>query len=431
MKQISNGKMAIVKVLMILTIVLMNITPLTAAYYEPVVDARSSILVNADDGVILTGSNIDEQYGIASITKLMSVYVALDIIKENNIDLNEKVTISERVSKLKAESPEASGVWYSAGQQVPLKNLLELSLVFSDNSAIMAIAEHLSGSEQEHVKKMNEKAKELGMKDTIFYNVSGLTMSDLGSVQVPGTKPTDYNKSTARSLAIMVENLLNDYPEVLDITQMKTVSYNGETLNSWNLMLPGMILQYEGVKGLKTGTSNEAKSCFAGYYTDPNGKNFISIVLGASDSNQRFYQTQVMYDWEKDLKYDQFIAKNEIKEFDLPRSTKGSYELHPKQDVELISDDSPQLELENIKYNPEYFGENGMTKDIPKGETVLSLEYRVLNESSAEQARSINGKDGYMVIDYVADKDVKVQNQLLIFISAIPSFFTELFKGIL
>ncbi len=99
--------------------------------------------------------------------------------------------------------------------------------------------------------------------------------------------------------------------------------------------------------------------------------------------------------------------------------------------IDLISDDSPQLELENIKFNSEYFGENGLTKDIPKGKTVLSLEYRVLNESSAEQARSINGKDGYMVIDYVSDSDVKEQNQLLIFISAIPSFFTEIFKGIL
>ncbi len=431
MLKINNGKLAIVKIVMVLTIVLLNLVPLSATYYEPTIDARSAILINADDGTILTGKDIDKQYGIASITKLMSVYVALDIIKENKIDLNEKVTISERVSKLKAESPDASGVWYNAGQEVPLEQLLNLSLVYSDNSAIMAIAEDLSGSEEAHVKRMNEKAKKLGMENTVFYNVSGLTMADLGSVQVPGTKPTDYNKSTSRDLALMIENLLTDYPEVLKITEKETVNYNGQELNTWNMMLPNQLLPYKGVKGLKTGTSDEAKSCFAGFYTDPNGKNFISVVLGANTSSDRFYQTQIMYDWENKLEYDKFIDKKETRNFDLPRSTKGNYELHPKQDVELINELTPQLELEKIEYNKDYIDENGMKKDIPAGKTIVSVYYKVLDKNSAEQIRSIKGNDGYLVIDYVSDNDVKVQNQFMIFLSSIPEFFKSMYDSIL
>ncbi len=431
MSKINKKTNTIVKILMVLTILLINSSPLSASYFEPNVVANSSILVNADDGMVLTGNNIDEQFGIASITKLMSVYIALDSIEKNKIDLNEKVTISERVSKLKAQSPEASGVWYNKGQKVPIKDLLELSIVYSDNSAIMALAEHLSGSEAEHVKQMNEKSKQLGMKNTKFYNVSGLTMSDLGTIQVPGTKPTDYNISTSRDIAIMINSLLDDYPQILEITQMQTVSYNGETLNTWNMMLPDQILAYEGVKGLKTGTSLEAKSCFAGYYTDKNGKNFISVVLGANTSSDRFYQTQIMYEWENKLNYNKFIDVEEKKEFYIQQSINGNYNLHPKQSVELINEISPQLQLEKVEYNPEYFDENGMKSEIPKGETIVSLHYRVLNEETAKQMRSINGEDGYMVIDYVADVDVKVQNEILIFISAIPSYIKSLFAGIL
>ncbi len=421
----------------VLTIILINPLTLSAEYYDigQELDVNSAILVDADTGVILTGKNIDEQYGMASLTKLMSIYVAFDIIKEKDISLDEKVPISERVSKLKAESPEASGVWYEAGEEVPLRKLIELSLVYSDNSAIMAIAEYLSGSEQAHVDAMNKKAKELGMDNTIFYNVSGLTMEDYGSIQLEGTSPSDYNKSSARDLAILARNLIDTYPKTLDITSETSVKYRGEELSTWNLMLPDQMLEYDGVKGLKTGTSVEAGKCFAGYYTDPDGRNLISIVLGANDVTGsgvgmgRFTQTQYMYDWEKDLKYNTFIQKESTKSFEIPRSTKGNYDLHPESDVELIEEVSPQLMLEKVDFNSEYFDKGGVKKDIPAGKEILTAHYKVINKEDAEQTRSLNGKDGYLVVNYVSDTDIKKENVVITFFKSIPTNIKELFTG--
>ncbi len=423
----------IVKCCMVLTIVLLNlVTPVSAAYYEPEIVANSDILIDAETGVILTGQDIDTPFGIASLTKLMSIYVALDIIEEEDIPMDTMIPISERAAKLKAESPDASGVWYNAGQTVELSELIKLSLIYSDNTAVIAIGEYLSGSEQSHVDAMNAKAKELGMENTQFYNVSGLTMEDYGSIQIEGTNPEDYNTSTTRDMSLMIFNLLQDYPEVLDVTSQTSVEYNGEELSSWNLMLPGLLLEYEGVTGLKTGTSVEAGSCFAGYYTDPNnGKSFISVVLGAEDSNDRFYQTSYLYDWEQELQYNTFIEKDSIKEFKIPQSRKRKYDLHPMNNVDIIDANSPQLMLEKIEYNPEYFDEEGLTKDIPAGEKVLSVHYKVINEEDASQIRSVEGEDGYLVVDYTSDETITRQNIITLIITAIPNFIASIFEGIL
>lgn len=428
----NNFNQTIVKYLLVLTIVFMNlVTPLSAAYYEPEIIANSDILIDADTGVILTGSEIDEQFGIASITKLMSIYVAFDLISAEDIPLDTLIPISERVSVLKAESPDASGVWYNAGQEVELEELINLSLIYSDNSAIMAIAEYLSGSEQEHVDAMNEKAASLGMDQTKFYNVSGLTMSDLGSAKLEGTNDTDYNVSSARDMATMIFYLLQDYPEVLEITSKTSVEYNGEELATWNMMLEGQLIEYEGVTGLKTGTSGEAGSCFAGYYTDPDGRNFISVVLGAESGVDRFYQTSYLYDWEQELQYNTFIESSTVKEFDVPQTRKGSYELHPMTNVDLIDANSPQLMLEKIEFNPEYFDGEELLEDIPAGEKVLTVHYKVINEEDASQMRSVEGEDGYLLVDYTSDSDIQRQNAVTLFITAIPDFIGSLFDGIL
>lgn len=414
----------------VLLILLVTGAPLSAAYYQPDVVAKSSILVNADSGMIVTGHDIDKQVGIASITKLMTVYVILDELKENDIPKSEMVTISERAAKLKAESPDASGVWYNAGEQVSIDELLHLGLIYSDNTAMIAMAEHLSGSEQKHVDLMNKKAKELGMTNTVYYNVSGLTMEDYGSIQVPGTKPSDYNKSSTRDQAIMIQSLLEEYPEVLKITSQETVTHGNETLNTWNLMLPGQLMEYDGVTGLKTGTSNEAGACFAGYYTDENGRKFISLVLGATDGNERFNQTAVMYNWENGLKYNTFIPKKTTQNFAVAKSVKGKYDLHPQNDVELVDGTAPQLVLEKIEYNKDYFKEDKLTKEVPKGKPVLYLDYRVINDEE-ESIQYVNSKDNYLRVPMVADTEIKTQSEILTFVSAIPSFIEDLFANIL
>jgi len=116
-----------------------SIINVSAAY--PVVDANASILVDFESGSVLYQDNIDEQMGIASITKVMSVYVFLEEMEKQGITLENEVIISERVSMLKYQSPDISGVYYEESEIVTVEELVTLSLVYSDNSAVIQLAE--------------------------------------------------------------------------------------------------------------------------------------------------------------------------------------------------------------------------------------------------------------------------------------------------
>lgn len=169
----------------------------------------------------------------------------------------------------------------------------------------------------------------------------------------------------------------------------------------------------------------------AGYYTDPNGRKLISVVLGAKSGVERFYQTAALYDWEKDLDYNTFIKKDDSKNFKLAKSSKWKYQLHPMNNVDLIDNNSPQLSLEKIDYNNEYFDEKGMVKDIPAGKKVLTAYYKVIDETDAKQMRSIQADDGYLLVEYTSDTDISKQNFVTLFLTAIPRFVESLFSGII
>lgn len=386
-----------------------SVIPISASE-APVLSADASILIDADNGSILYESNANEVHGIASITKVMSVYVALEEMKEQDLSLDSIATISKRATKLKENGTDISGGTYSVGEELTYEELIDLSLIYSDNTAVIALGENLSGSEKEHVAKMNAQAKAWGMESTTFYNVSGLTMYDYGDIAVEGTKSTDYNTSTAREVALMAKNVIAAYPELLEVTAQPSIDLHGETLYSWNLMLPEGTHAYEGVTGLKTGHSDEAGYGFLGYYTSKD-KHYISVVLGADDMDARFTETAKLYTWIDKQDVKNVYSPEDQFSWNIDGAMNGEISLHPKSSLDTVSESGVNMFLESVEYNETYFTNARMVKDVPAGEIILTLNFKKLDENNS--AATINDVDDYIGIELVSDKDINYEGKLM------------------
>ncbi len=404
-----------------------------SAIKYPEITAKANLLMDAESGVIYIENNIDDSLPIASLSKLMSVYVFLEEMDaQEKITMDTETPISAKAAGIKVQNPEISGVYYEVGQKMKVSDLLDLALVYSDNSATIALSELASGSESKHVQKMNEKAKELGMDSTRFYNVSGLTMRDYGTYQLPGTTPDDYNVSSARDLGILTYNLLRDYPEILNITSQPSIDYQGYTYYNWNKMLESLddTYSYDGVKGLKTGTTNEAGECFVGYY-EYGGKKYISVILGANKGGRnRWDETIRMYNWIKEQNLIQFLPKDKkMDSYNLKGAIGGKIDLYPIANIDILSADNIYFSLVSKELNKDYFDENGvLIKDIPAGKPVMTYVYEVPSENVA--TNSVLTKDDTLEIDLVSKKDIKEENAFLKIFTSIKMFIGEMYDNL-
>lgn len=401
------------------------ITPVAAAADPATPTATIAIEVNT--GTVLYGENIDEQMGIASLTKLMTVYVFLEEATVQGIKLTDTYSMSAHASNLKSQAVDISGVYFYEGQEVTVQQLLELTIVFSDNGAAIALAEIASGTEQAHVDKMNAQAKEWGLTQTHFYNASGLTMYNYGDEALPGTSPSDYNVSTAREMAYVTRELVLKYPEVLEYTAMESVEYNGETLYSYNQMLPSGDYAYPGVTGMKTGTEDEAGACFISYYTFED-KNYITVVLGAESTEDRYILTGYMLDGIQTVTLQPAFGEMI---FDIPveGASASTIELKVQTDVLLVEGQMMDVQISDITYNPKYFNEDGrLIEDIPEGEEVMTITLASL--TGENNVQTINSAENLEIV-LVSDTKIKEQNFVGDLADATVEFVSGLFNSII
>ncbi len=394
----------------------------------PVMYTDASILIDGDSGSILFADNEHEQLGLASITKIMTVYVFLEEAKEQGIALDDVFYISERVAYISSYgiASGASGVGIVEGQEFTVSELLDLALVYSDNAIAIELAEIASGTEEEHVNKMNEQAKEWNLNETHFYNASGLTMVDYGEEMVLGTKSTDYNVSSAADVAAMSYNIVKEYPEILSITSQEYITYVAPwaeyELKNYNLMLPGFLYEYDNVIGLKTGSSIEAGKCFTAYYDD--GENsYIAVVLGAEDEADRFNETAKILDYGKKIELQNIVSETDVIDVDVDGDNKGVISLHPSKDFKISTSQVIQVQLDQVIYNESYFENNRLISDIPIGETVYTLKFKVLNGESIGYS---DGDIDYINIDLISDAVIKQQGLIGQSLEKTKDFFIEL-----
>ncbi|XBG78749.1 serine hydrolase [Enterococcus cecorum] len=267
-------------------------------------DAKAAIAVDADTGKIFYAQDSTTPMPIASITKVLSIYVVYDKIKNEELDLLDQVVISPQLAELSTK-PELSNVALVANQAYTVESLIHASLIQSANAAVMTLGEKVAGSQEQFVNLMRQKAESLGITDAKIISVSGLNNRDLGDFRYPGTGDDEENEMSAQDVAIIAKHFIADYPEVLNITSTVQESFGENTaqpsiMQNWNQLLPGLPLQKEGVIGLKTGTTDLAGACFVGVIRQ-NSREVITVVLHANnqanDSNARFVETSKLMDY--------------------------------------------------------------------------------------------------------------------------------------
>lgn len=266
----------------------------------------AAILIDADTGKILYEQNAETALGIASMSKMMTEYLLLDAIKEGSVTWEQQYNVTEYTHKI-SQNRLLSNVPLRADGTYSIRELYEAMAIYSANAATIAIAETIAGTETEFLKLMNKKAEELGLENYKFVNSTGLNNSDLQGMHPAGTGENDENVMPARSVAKLAYHLLKDHPDMLETAKIpKKVFREGTTdainMSNWNFMLPGLVYEYEGVDGLKTGTTDFAGHTFTG--TAKRGDTrLIAVVMKAVDSKgvgsykARFDATAKLFDY--------------------------------------------------------------------------------------------------------------------------------------
>ncbi|RAT99008.1 D-alanyl-D-alanine carboxypeptidase family protein [Brevibacillus sp. Leaf182] len=250
---------------------------LTEKTYEKV-DAQAAILLDSQTGEIMYAQNADTPYPVASMSKMMTEYMLLEAIKEERVDWDDEIVVSEN-----AAATGGSRVHLVAGEAYPIKDLYEAMAIGSANNAAVAIGEYLAGSTSAFAEQMNLKAAELNLKSSSFVNATGLDTEN------------GQNEMTARDVGMLAYHLLNDFPDIVKLTVEPSVELAStkENVANTNLMLDGENADWSvaGLDGLKTGYTNAAGYCFTA--TAKRGdKRLISVVMGAEEDATRFTETK-------------------------------------------------------------------------------------------------------------------------------------------
>ncbi|AMX01910.1 D-alanyl-D-alanine carboxypeptidase family protein [Microbulbifer thermotolerans] len=234
----------------------------------PQLAAEAYLLLDAHTGQVLVEHNADKQVPPASLTKMMTAYIVSDEIEKGTIKEEDMVRISE-----KAWRKGGSKMFVKVGDRVPVIDLLRGVIVQSGNDASIALAEHVSGSEEVFAEVMNQQAELLGMKDTHFVNATGW--------------PAEGHLTTARDLGILARALVADHPAHYKIYSEKYFSYAGINQPNRNRLL----WRDPAVDGIKTGHTEEAGYCLVASAVK-RGMRLIAVVLGTDSDEKRASETQ-------------------------------------------------------------------------------------------------------------------------------------------
>ena len=258
-----------------------------AGYFDCI---NAIFLADASDGAVLFRHNSLSAVPVASLSKLLSYLVLHEAMDAGEISMNDTVVISENAQRL---SRSGDGmIELTAGKAVPFRELLEGMLVASSNECALALAEHLCGSEQAFVDRMNRRAQEMGLNSTQMYNCNGLPSYPGGALPVKR-----QNRMSAEDLFRLSAYIMARYPEITEITSLKLAhlpSLNDYYTANSNPLLYNM----RGITGLKTGSTNKAGYCIAaslpvsGY--DGQIHTLILVLLGAETADLRGQAAEIL-----------------------------------------------------------------------------------------------------------------------------------------
>jgi D-alanyl-D-alanine carboxypeptidase len=223
----------------------------------------AAIVVDADSGTVLESVSATARWYPASLTKVMTVYLAFEEIEAGRLKLDEELTVSAH-----AAAQPATELGLGAGQKITVKDTILAIILRSANDAAVTMAERIGGTEEAFAARMTAKAKELGMARTAFRNATGL--------------PDPEQVTTARDMAVLAAALLSNYPQYYHFFSTTSFSFDGQTFGTIN----GILSRYQGADGIKTGFT-----CGSGYNlvasATRNGRRLIGVLLGSHTNFER------------------------------------------------------------------------------------------------------------------------------------------------
>lgn len=348
-------------------------------------NATSGLLMEQSTGKIIFEKNKDKQVAVASMTKMVAQTIILENIEKGKIKWTDIVEVSKNAADM-----GGSQIYLNTGEKMSVKDLFKGISMASANDAVVAMAEYISGSEKEFVKLMNNKVKELGLKNTKFKNSTGLD--------------EDGHYSSAYDMGIIARNLLM-HEEILKFSSVYEDYLREDTENKfWLVNTNKLVRFYKGADGLKTGHTDAAKYCLAATAKKDNMR-LIAIVLGEENGKVRNSETMALLDYGFNTKKVTILKKKNqvIKKIKFDKGNKESIKIKPKYDVGILED--KQASGNKYNYNIKI---NNLKLPMKKGDTVGRITVTKNNKKITS-------------VDLVSDTNVKKLNFLELYIETIKN----------
>lgn len=355
------------------TLILILTLSSTVFAEPPQIDAKSYILMEASTGVILSENNSEEPLPPASVTKIMTLLIIYDSVASGKIKWEDMVTVSEHASSM-----GGSQIFLEPNEQQSVQTLTKSIAIASANDAAVAMAEHIGGSEENFVNLMNEKAKQLGMKNTTFVNACGLD--------------AEGHKMSAKDIALMSRELITKYPDIKQYTTtwQDTITHKtskGESefgLTNTNKL----IKWYPDATGLKTGSTGKALYCLSGTAKRDNME-LIAVVMAAPDPKIRFQTTMKLLDYGfANYKLQQGLKENEVAgEVNIQKGMEDSVKAVVASPINVVT---PKENNSEINYKIELL--ENIKAPVKKGDKVGEVIY-FTNGNEIARANLIAQKD--------------------------------------
>lgn len=337
------------------------------------IESPSAILIDGESGKILFEKNSQEVRSATSLMKIMNLLLAAEAMEKGDINLNEKVPISENSEKV-----SGAGVWLKENESVSVEDLIKAIALVSANDACVSLAEHMKESEGSFVSKMNQKASKLQMSNTIFKDCIG--------------GDDDGNVSTAHDISIMAKELMKHENVSSCLTTWIDHIRNGETqIVNTNKLLKS----FKGSTGIKTGTSEKAGSCIAAS-AERNGVKLIAVILGAKDVKERDKEiiSLLNYGFDEFIKITPKIPENFPETLKIKNGMKSEIKIYtPVKENFLIHKSLLGKISSNINLPEE------ISAPIDKNQKIGEINYNIGNETvyrcninSSDEVEKINFK---------------------------------------
>lgn len=321
-------------------------------------ESQAQYLIEPTTNTVLYANNENERLLPASVTKVMSLLLIMEQIESGKLSYTDMIKCSEKASKM-----GGSQIWFKQGEELSVEDCLKAICIVSANDCVVAMAEHIAGSEENFVKLMNEKAKNLGMENTNFMNSHGID--------------EENHYTSAKDIAIMSRELIVNHPDILKFTSIWMDSLRNGTFGLTNTNK--LIRFYEGATGLKTGSTSQALFNLVATATR-NNTTFLSVVMKAPSSNIRSEEsTQLLNYAFSTYEVENIYEKNAvIEDKTINKCITDNAQIAIKDDITVLKNKGQKLEVEqNIIYN------ENIVAPIKKDEILGRIE--IYNKNTKEK----------------------------------------------